>query len=161
MATAPHTPSPATQSAQDTAPAHDDGQARTLALEIVSLGGSIWSGQVREASLPGSLGRFGVMARHLPMLSILREGLVHIVPAQGEPLDVYVSGGYVEVQPGKIMVMADLAQRGADIDAARAKAARESVASPMAQSLTDAAYLRLHMELMQRYGGSLRHTRLP
>ncbi len=160
MATTPHTPSPSPKTAHDAAPAHDDSQPRTLALEIISLGGSIWSGQVREASLPGSLGRFGVMARHLPMLSILREGLVHIVPAQGEPLDVYVSGGYAEVQPGKIVVMADLAQRGNDIDAARAKAARDAVASPMAQNLTDTVYVRLHMELMQRYGSNLRHSRL-
>ncbi|WP_066098065.1 ATP synthase F1 subunit epsilon [Xanthomonas massiliensis] len=128
---------------------------RTLTLAIVSLQGSIWQGAVREASFPGLMGRFGIMARHLPMLSILREGLVHIVPAEGEPLDVYVSGGYAEVQPGRVVVMADMAERGSDVDAAHARTAREAAASPVAATFTDAAYLRMHAELVRRYGSRL------
>jgi F-type H+-transporting ATPase subunit epsilon len=128
----------------------------TLQLQIISLSGHAWSGEVREVSLPGGAGRFGVMARHLPMLSTLREGMVHIVPVEGEPLDVYVSGGHVEVQPDQVTVMADLAARNNDLDAARAQAAREAVGSPLATHLTDAAYEQLRMEQIQRYSASLR-----
>jgi F-type H+-transporting ATPase subunit epsilon len=132
----------------------------TLQLEIVSLTGALWSGSVREVGLPGSDGRFGVMARHLPMLTTLREGLVHIHPVDGPTVEIYVSGGYVEVQPDRVMVMADLAERGDDIDAARAQAARDAASSPMAENFTDTAYAQLHLELIHRYSANLRHAAL-
>lgn len=121
-----------------------------LTLEIISLTGALWSGPVREVSLPGGAGRFGVLARHTPMLCTLREGMVDIHPPGGaEPLQVYVSGGYAEVQPNKVIVLADQAVRSADLDQARAAAARNAAASPMAASLSDPAYAELHKELVQ------------
>lgn len=132
-------------------------QSATLQLDVISLTGPLWSGQVREVSLPGREGRFGVMARHLPMLSLLREGMLHLHPAQGEPERIYVSGGYVEVQPDRVLVVADLAERNEDLDAARARAARDCASSPMAENFTDETYAQLHMELLHRYGANLRH----
>ena len=123
---------------------------RTMRLEITSLTGSIWSGDILEVSLPGGAGRFGIMPRHLPMLSTLREGMAHIVPAQGEPLEVYLSGGHVEVQPGKVLVLADLAVRGENLDDARAEAARACVDASMAARLTDDTYLQVHLELLRQ-----------
>ncbi len=132
--------------------------AHTLSLQIISLTGELWSGEVREVSLPGSIGRFGVMARHLPMLATLREGLVRIHPVQGETIELYISGGYAEVQPDRVMVMADLAARSADLDKARAQAARDAARSPMAENFTEAAYMQMHMELIHRYSANLRVT---
>lgn len=97
--------------------------AHSLQLDIVSLSGALWSGEVREVSLPGSEGRFGVMARHTPLLTILAEGMLHIHPVSGEPLQIYVCGGYVEVQPDKVFVLADLAARSEDLDQARGSGA--------------------------------------
>jgi F-type H+-transporting ATPase subunit epsilon len=131
-------------------PPHTHGNAH-LTLQIVSLTGEHWNGQVHEVSLPGSEGRFGVMARHVPMLCRLREGMLHVHPAGSQsPFQVYVSGGYAEVQPGKLIVMADLAVLGEDLEQARAQAMREATASPMAQNFTDAAYTRMHMDLIER-----------
>ena len=122
-----------------------------IALQIISLADELWSGEVREVSLPGSEGRFGVMARHAPLLATLREGMVSVYPLKAEPpLHVYVSGGYVEVQPGKVIVMADLALRSEHLDQARAHVAQEAARSPMAQAFTDDDYVRLHAELMQQ-----------
>ena len=131
--------------ADDTIPHH-------YTLDIVSLQGRIWQGRVHQARFPGLGGSFGIMARHLPMFAILAEGLIHVEPVEGEALDVYVSGGYVEVQPQRVLVMADLAERNDDADAARAHAAREAAASPIASGFTDPAYLHMHAELVQRYG---------
>lgn len=125
------------------------GDAHGIALQIISLVGELWSGDVREVSLPGSEGRFGVMASHAPLLSTLREGMVSVFPVGSEPpLHVYVSGGYVEVQPGKVIVLADLALRSEDLDQARAEAAKEAARSPMAHEFTDEGYAQLHAELM-------------
>lgn len=123
----------------------------TLALEIISLTGLLWSGEVREVSLPGSAGRFGVMARHTPLLSTLRKGMLNVYPADtATPLQVYVSGGYVEVQPGRVIVLADIALRSEDLDQARAEVARAAAGSPMAQAFTDPAYAQLHAELVHQ-----------
>ena len=131
--------------------------AQGLSLQIISLAGELWNGDVREVSMPGSNGRFGVMARHAPLLSTLREGMVSVYPLKAEPpLHVYVSGGYVEVQPGKVIVMADLALRSDDLDEARARVAAEAARSPMAQAFTDEDYVRLHAELMHQRALQLR-----
>ncbi|MFL9585186.1 ATP synthase F1 subunit epsilon [Stenotrophomonas sp. AB1(2024)] len=131
--------------------------AQGLSLQILSLAGELWSGEVREVSMPGSNGRFGVMARHTPLLGTLREGIVSVYPLKAEPpLHVYVSGGYVEVQPGKVIVMADLALRSDDLDQARARIAAEAARSPMAQAFTDEDYVRLHAELMHQRALQLR-----
>ncbi|HBK47504.1 MAG TPA: ATP synthase F1 subunit epsilon [Xanthomonadaceae bacterium] len=140
-----------------TLPAAVAATAASLELSVVSLTDELWSGDVREVSLPGAAGRFGVMARHLPLLATLREGMVHIHPAQGASLQIYISGGYAEVQPDRVTVLADLATRSEDLDQARAQAAREAARSPMAESFTEAAYAQLHMELMHRYSANLRH----
>jgi len=133
----------------------DDAQG--IALQVISLAGELWSGDVREVSVPGSTGRFGVMARHAPLLGTLREGMVSVYPLKAEPpLHVYVSGGYVEVQPGRVIVMADLALRSDDIDQARARVAQEAARSPMAQAFTDEDYVRLHAELMHQRDLQLR-----
>jgi F-type H+-transporting ATPase subunit epsilon len=123
--------------------------AHGLSLQIISLAGELWNGDVREVSLPGSEGRFGVMAQHAPLLATLREGMVSVYPVPPEPpLHVYVSGGYVEVQPGKVIVLADLALRSDDLDQARAQVATDAARSPMAVAFTDAGYAQLHAELM-------------
>jgi len=134
-------------------------QPATLKLEIISLTGSIWTGEVREVDLPGSDGAFGVLPRHAPLLTTLREGKVSARPAQGEPVEVYVSGGYVEVQPDRVTVVADLAARGQDWERAQAQAARDRAGSPMAQEFTDEDYLAMHLELIHRYTLDLRGRR--
>lgn len=131
--------------------------AQGFSLQIISLAGEVWSGEVREVSMPGSDGRFGVMARHAPLLGTLREGMVSVYPLKAEPpLHVYVSGGYVEVQPGKVIVMADLALRSEDLDHARARVAAEAARSPMAQAFVGEDYVRLHAELMHQRALQLR-----
>lgn len=131
--------------------------AHGFALQIISLSAELWNGEVREVSLPGTEGRFGIMAQHTPLLSTLREGMVSVYPVAPEPpLHVYISGGYVEVQPDSVIVVADLALRSDDLDHARAQAAREAARSPMAMEFTDAGYAQLHAELMYQRNLQLR-----
>lgn len=145
---------------ETSAPAAVLSARATLKLTVISLTESHWEGDVRELSLPGSDGRFGVMAGHTPLMATLREGMVTIYPAsETTPVHLYISGGFVEVQPGEVNLMADLALRGDDIDKARAQAAREAVASPMASNLIDEEYGRMHTELMHHFGANLRSYR--
>lgn len=133
---------------------------RTFSLAIVSLTGSQWEGEVRELSIPGELGRFGVMAGHVPMLSTLREGMILIYPVDSQtPIQLYLSGGFAEVQPERVTVLADLALRSDDQDRAKAEAARMAATSPMAASFIDDGYAKMHNELMHHFGANLRAFR--
>lgn len=127
---------------------------QTFILSVASLIEVHWEGDVREVSLPGQAGRFGVMARHAPMLATLREGLLLIYPdaADKPPFHFYVSGGFVEVLPERVTVLADLALKSEDKDAARAEVAEAAASSPMARCFSSDAYLQAHLDLMRHFG---------
>ncbi|WCM91721.1 ATP synthase F1 subunit epsilon [Acidovorax sp. NCPPB 2350] len=123
------------------------GQGGALHLEIAHMEGLVWAGPVRVASLPGTEGAFGVLRGHTPLLTLLREGFVHIETAGGEHVQVFVSGGYAEIQPSRVTVLADTAVRSADLDAARAEAARQGAASMLGGELARIDHALLHAEL--------------
>ncbi len=122
--------------------------ASTLHLAIVSMEGVVWTGDVRVATVPGAEGSFGVMKGHTPVLSRLREGFVHCETTDGERLSIYVSGGYVEAQPGGLTVLAYTAVRSADLDSARAEAARQQAASMLHHALGEIDHAQIQAELM-------------
>lgn len=119
-----------------------------LRLDIVNMEGVVWSGAVRVATMPGAEGAFGVLRGHTPLLTRLREGFVHLETPQGERVSVYVSGGFVESQPHAVTVLADTAVRSADLDAARADAARQEASSLLHSELAGIDHAQLQAELM-------------
>ncbi|WP_415268027.1 ATP synthase F1 subunit epsilon [Acidovorax sacchari] len=118
-----------------------------LQLEIAHMEGLVWSGPVRVVGLPGAEGAFGVLHGHTPLLTRLRAGFVHIETPAGERIEVYVSGGYVEIQPARVTVLADTAVRNADLDAARAEAARQAASSLLGGELAHIDHALLHAEI--------------
>lgn len=120
-----------------------------LRLEIVNMEGVVWSGVVRVVTLPGAEGAFGILRGHTPLLTRLREGFVHVVTPQDERISVYVSGGFVESQPQGVTVLADTAVRSADLDAARADAARQEASSLLHSELAGIDHAQLQAELVQ------------
>ena len=93
-----------------------------LRLEIVTPYGSVFSDEVDEITAAGSEGEFGVFPQHAPFITMLKTGML-ICKRGGEQLIFFVSGGYAEVGPDKVIVLADSAERSEDIDVERAKAA--------------------------------------
>ena len=97
-----------------------------MKLEIVAPLGKIYEGEVKEITLPGSDGEFGVLEGHAPLVSTLKAGVVDIKKDSGEEL-VAINWGYVEVTPEKINMIVDEAvplsdSEGSDIAAAVEKA---------------------------------------
>ncbi len=86
----------------------------------------VYRGDADFLVAPGAAGELGIMPKHTPLLSALQPGELRI--HLGDHLDeVFVSGGFIEVQPDMITVLADSAERAADIDeAAAAEAARRA-----------------------------------
>jgi F-type H+-transporting ATPase subunit epsilon len=105
--------------------------AMTMHCDIVSAEEEIFSGRITFLSLVGTLGEFGVLPGHAPLLTGIRPGPVRLRLDTGEEQVFFASGGYLEVQPGVVTLLADTAVRAEDIDEAAAAeaqaAARRSI----------------------------------
>ncbi|OZI27243.1 F0F1 ATP synthase subunit epsilon [Bordetella genomosp. 7] len=97
----------------------------TLQVDVVSAEEAIFAGEAKFVALPGEAGELGILPGHTPLISRIRPGTVKIVRADGGEENIFVAGGILEVQPGMVTVLADTAIRAADLDEARAVAARE------------------------------------
>ncbi len=94
--------------------------AMTIHCDIVSAEEEIFSGRVTMVSATGTIGELGIMPGHAPLLTGIRPGPVRLTLDDGEEEVFFASGGYLEVQPGVVTVLADTALRAEDIDEAAA-----------------------------------------
>ena len=93
--------------------------AATMHIDVVSAEESIYSGEAEFVVLPGVEGELGIYPRHTPLITQIKAGTVRIkVPGKAEDEMVYVQGGFLEVQPDQVNVLADTAIRAADLDEA-------------------------------------------
>lgn len=94
-------------------------------LEIVTVERLLYSEDVDMVVAPGIEGVLGILPNHAPLLTALKFGEL-VVRKQGEDDQSFaIGGGFMEVVPGKITVLADVAERAEEINLDRAKAARE------------------------------------
>jgi F-type H+-transporting ATPase subunit epsilon len=94
-----------------------------IRVEIVSQDRMVYEGEADIVVVPGVLGEMGILENHAPLLSTLKYGIVKVRRQNQEELFT-VAGGVVEVQPNIITILADAAENVAEIDEARAAAAR-------------------------------------
>lgn len=103
-----------------------------LHFELVSPARLLFSGDVASVTIPGTEGEMGIYPGHAPVLSTLRPGVVTITPDSGSPERVFVRGGFAEVNPKGLTVLAETAIPIAELDAAtlaqQVKNAEEDVA---------------------------------
>jgi F-type H+-transporting ATPase subunit epsilon len=99
--------------------------AMTIHCDIVSAEEEIFSGRVTMVSATGTIGELGIMPGHAPLLTGIRPGPVKLTMDGGEEEVFFASGGYLEVQPGVVTVLADTALRAEDIDEAAALEAQQ------------------------------------
>src|SRR5665647_2259046 len=87
----------------------------TFHFELVSPEKLLFSGDVEQVDVPGAEGDFGVLAGHAPFVSTLRPGILTIHAAAGEQ-KIVVLGGFAEVSADGLTVLAEVAEKVADID---------------------------------------------
>ena len=92
---------------------------------IVSPEGELFSGEVEMLTADGGPGEIAITPRHAPLLTNLKPGPVKLVLEGGEEEVFFASGGFLEVQPGVITLLTDVAERADDIDEAEAERAKE------------------------------------
>jgi F-type H+-transporting ATPase subunit epsilon len=118
-----------------------------LRLEIVSPERLAYSDDVDMVTVPGIDGELGILPHHTRLISALGVGELRIKKAGTEQF-LFISGGFVEVRHDKVIVMADLAEHSAEIDAERATDARRRAEAELesVRSATDLARVRAALQ---------------
>jgi F-type H+-transporting ATPase subunit epsilon len=127
----------------------------TFHFELVSPQKITFSGEVDQVDVPGSEGDFGVLAGHAPLIALMRPGVLTVY-AGGEQTKLVVLGGFAEVGPGGLTVLADIATSVEDLDRAMLQtqiAQMEQDIKEMAQgSALDKAITRLdHLKVLDAH----------
>jgi F-type H+-transporting ATPase subunit epsilon len=106
--------------------------ANTIHVDVVSAEEQIYSGEAEFVVLPGVVGELGIYPRHTPLFTQIKPGAVRIkIPGRAEEEFVFVQGGYLEVQPHLVTVLADTAIRAKDLDEKAALDAKRAAEEAM------------------------------
>jgi F-type H+-transporting ATPase subunit epsilon len=118
-------------------------------LEVVTPEKTVVSEDVQTVVGPGSEGEFGVLTGHTPFLTTLKIGSLRYKDKGGADRCVFINGGFAEVLPRKVTVLAESAERRRDIDLTRAKAALERAKKRLETKGDDLDYERVHDSLLR------------
>jgi len=123
--------------------------ATTIQCDIVSAEEEIFSGSVEMVVVTGSLGEMGILPGHTPVLTAIKPGPVRLIMAEGEEESFFASGGFVEVQPNAITILADTAVRADDLDEAAVLMAQQKAEKELADSADRIDFAKAQAELME------------
>jgi F-type H+-transporting ATPase subunit epsilon len=106
--------------------------ANTIHVDVVSAEEQIFSGEAEFVILPGVMGELGIYPRHTPLLTAIKPGALRVkLPDQDREELVFVQGGFLEVQPNRVTVLADTAIRAKDLDEVKALEAKKAAEEAM------------------------------
>ncbi len=123
--------------------------AMTVHCDIVSAEEAIFSGLVEILVAAGEQGDIGIMPGHAALLTALKPGPVRIKKQNGEEEIFYVSGGFLEVQPNSVTVLADTALRADNIDEAAALEAKKHAVQALENQSGDFDFSRAAAQLAE------------
>lgn len=123
--------------------------AITVHCDIVSAEEEIFSGLVEMVIATGSLGDLGIAPGHAPLLTDLNPGPIRIIQQGGDEEVFYISGGFLEVQPNQIKVLADTALRADDMDELAAEEAKRLAEQELSNQSGEFDYSRAATQLAE------------
>lgn len=97
----------------------------TFTFKVVTPERVVFESQVAQATLPTSTGEITVLPNHIPLVSQVIAGEIRILDTAGKEQLLAVAGGFVQVHPGKIVILADRSEMAHELDEARAAEAHE------------------------------------
>jgi len=136
-----------------------------LRLDIVTAERAVYSDEVDMVIAPGVLGQLGILPHHAPLMTMLEPGEL-IAKKGSDEFGLVVSGGFLEVRPDRVIVLADTAERVEEIDIARAEEAMRRAEKHLAEKYVpevDAARAEaaLHRSLIRLKVARRRRKRSP
>ncbi|HRQ36805.1 MAG TPA: F0F1 ATP synthase subunit epsilon [Chloroflexota bacterium] len=105
--------------------------------DIVTQERTVFNGEVKSVSLPGTEGRMGILPNHTPLLTTLGFGEVIVRDDAGGEQYFAIGGGFAEVQPNHVIVLADSAEQAEEIDIERAEKARARAEQAMKEGVKE------------------------
>ena len=123
--------------------------AATVHCSIVSAEEEIFSGQVEMVVATGTIGELGIFPGHTPLLTGVKRGPIRLKLEGAEEEIFYASGGYIEIQPTSITILADTALRADDIDEAAALAAQKKAERELADNKADIDFGRVQADIQE------------
>lgn len=128
--------------------------ADPLQVSIIATDRRVWSGVAKLVSLATLDGETGIMPGHSPLLGILRDGPILIRPPAGDDLYVAVHGGFVLIDAGEVIILAETAELASEINIKQAKAllqeALDSTPSASATAAQKRAETRIKVAAIRR-----------
>ncbi len=124
--------------------------ASTVQCSIVSAEEEIFSGAVEMVVASGTIGELGIMPGHTPLLSGVKPGPVRLILEGSEEEVFFASGGYIEVQPNHITILADTALRAADIDEAAAAQAQQEAEQQLSDVQAEIDFARVNADIAEQ-----------
>ena len=140
--------------------------ATTIRCDIVSAEAEIFHGEATMVVATGEMGELGIAPRHAPLITRLKPGKLVLTLADGEKLDIVVSGGILEVQPQVVTILADTAIRAENIDELEAVKAKEEAervlanrgeAMEIAEAQAKLAEAMAQLQALERLRKNLKH----
>ena len=140
--------------------------ASTIRCDIVSAEEEIFHGEVSMVVATGEMGELGIAPRHAPLITRLKPGKLVLTLADGERLDIVVSGGILEVQPQVVTILADTAIRAENIDELAVQKAKEEAervlanrgeAMEIAEAQAKLAEAMAQLQALERLRKNLKH----
>jgi F-type H+-transporting ATPase subunit epsilon len=101
-------------------------------IDIVTAERVVYSAEVDAVIAPGVEGQLGILPHHAPLMTILQAGEL-VVRRGGQEESLAISGGFLEVRPDRVIVLADQAERAEEIDTSRAEQARKRAEQSLAE----------------------------
>ena len=119
-----------------------------LQLHIVSADRSLVNETVDEVEIPGADGYFGVLPGHAPLLALLGAGELWYRRGT-DKVFLSIAFGFAEVQPDRVTILAQIAEKAEEIDVARAEAAKKRAEERLARPATDMDFERARIALLK------------
>ena len=120
---------------------------KTIHVDVVSGEEHIFDAEAIMVILPGLMGELGIMPGHTALLTRLQAGELRLIQQDNSEKFYFVSGGYAEIQPDQVSVLADTVMRASSIDEQRARIAREKADQTLRQGVIGIDYAQAKAEL--------------
>jgi F-type H+-transporting ATPase subunit epsilon len=117
-----------------------------IKLEIVTAERQTFADEVNAIIAPGVEGQLGILPHHAPLMTMLQPGEI-ILKKDGEEIYLFVSGGFLEVRPDKVIILADACERCDEIDISRAEEAKLRAEERIRSKSPEADYSRAEAAL--------------
>jgi F-type H+-transporting ATPase subunit epsilon len=124
---------------------------KTIKVSIVTPNGPVYESDVEMVSTKAQSGELGILPGHIPMVAPLAIGVVRLKePGNKDQVLVAVSGGFLEVRPDKVTILAQAAEKAEEIDVERALRAKERAEQRMKeQKVEDIDFRRVELALQR------------